>query len=328
MVLVTGGTGFLGQHLVRVLQSRGVDVRVLARSRGSNPTVDWHVGSVLDSASLESAMSGCDAVFHLAGRVDRDRRQRAALRTLHVEGTRQVCEMALTMNVSRLIYASTSGIVGVSRQLDSSIHEDSHNQAEIVADWPYYATKLEAEELAMSYGDRHKLPLVVINPSLLLGPGDSRGSSTSDVADVLAGRVPALAPGSLNFVDVRDVAETTADLLTKGTVGERYLLGGANWSLSRFIREVAALGNVKAPRLMSPPRLTRIVARASARVSHFFGVPTPLDPVSVEMSQVHWCFSSDKAKQELGFSPRDPWDTLKDTIVDLNARRGKVTGQL
>jgi len=318
-ILVTGGTGFLGGHLVEGLLQAGHEVRVLARSKGTNPSCEWRQGSVLDRPALRDAMAGCEVVYHLAGRVDRDRRAVASLRELHVEGTRAVCELGLDLGVRRIIYASTSGVIGVSKQLDPTIDESASYPTELVARWPYYATKLEAEQLALEFVSRHGLPLLCINPSLLLGPGDTRGSSTGDVADVLSGKVPAIPGGSINFVDVRDVASAAVAAIEKGEPGERYLLGCANWSLKRFIHTVAELGGVQAPRLRAPRRLSRWSANLSAPLFYRAGLQPPLDPVSVEMSEVHWCFSSEKATRELDFRPVDPEKTLGDTVASLRS---------
>lgn len=318
-VLITGGTGFFGGHLISGLLQAGHEVRVLARSKGEDASCEWVQGSILDRDALRLAMQGCGAVYHLAGRVDRDRRALASLRELHVEGTRAVCEIALDLGVERLVYASTSGVIGVSTKLDTSIDESAPYPTKLVASWPYYATKLEAEQVALDFASRRGLPLLCINPSLLLGPGDRRGSSTGDVADILHGKVPAIPAGSINFVDVRDVATAAVSAMERGQPGERYLLGSANWSLKRFIRTVAELGGVRAPRLPAPGRLTRWSANMSASLFERVGLEPPLDPVSVEMSLVHWCFSSDKAIGSLSFTPRDPVETLRDTVESLRS---------
>jgi dihydroflavonol-4-reductase len=318
-VLITGGTGFLGGHLITALLGLGHQVRVLARSKGAEPACEWVQGSILDRDALGRSMDGCEVVYHLAGRVDRDRRALASLRELHVEGTRGVCEIALKQGVKRMIYASTSGVIGVSTTMNPALDESAPYPKELVASWPYYATKLEAEQVALGFASGHGLPLLCLNPSLLLGPGDTRGSSTGDVADILQGKVPAIPSGSINFVDVRDVAAAAVSALERGEPGERYLLGSANWSLKRFIRTVSELGGVRAPRLPAPGRLSRWSANLSAPIFERVGMKPPLDPVSVEMSLVHWCFSSGKAMRELHFTPRGPVETLRDTLASLAA---------
>lgn len=314
-VLVTGGTGFLGGKVVQRLRDAGHDVRVLARSPGAT-----HRGSILDPAVLHAAVSGCEFVFHLAGRVDRGRDAWERLRSLHVDGTVAVVEAAADAGVARVVYASTSGTVAVGRDPLKFYTEEDPPPTKIVARWPYYATKLAAEEAAFEAAARLGVSLVSLNPSLLLGPGDVRGSSTTDVADLLAGRVPAIPGGGLSFVDVRDVADVAVAAMETGRSGERYLLGTANWSLGRFFETVAELGGVRPPRLRAPGRPTRWLAHASAGIFERLGRRAPLDPISVEMAQHFWYLDASKAVRELGFTPRRPEDTLRDTIEWLRSR--------
>ena len=312
--LVTGGTGFLGLHVVHALESRGVEVVTVARGAGAT-----HRGSILDPALLERAMNGCDAVFHLAGRVDRSRHAMAVLTELHVHGTLAVLEAAARAGISRVVYASTSGTIAVSRDPLKFHTEQDPPPTDLVAGWPYYATKLQAEQAAFRSAASLDLERVSVNPSLLLGPEDHRGSSTTDVADVLQGRVPALPSGGLSFVDVRDVATAAVSAWERGTPGARYLLGAANWSLDRFIGTVAELGGVRAPRWRAPDRPVRWLARMSAPVFERMSLHPPLDPISIEMSQHFWYFDSGLAQRELAFLPRDPTETLRETIAWLRS---------
>jgi dihydroflavonol-4-reductase len=314
-VLVTGGTGFLGRHLVTQLRSAGHEVRVLARGEGAT-----HRGSVTDSDALRAAMEGCAVVHHLAGRVDRDRSALPALRALHVDGTRAVIDAAVEAGVHRVVYASTSGTIAVTRDVRALPDETWPYPHSLVATWPYYATKIEAEQVALAHAAERGVDLVCLNPSLLLGPGDTGGSSTTDVADLVRGRVPAVPSGTINFVDVRDVAAAFVAAAERGVPGERYLLGSANWTLRRFADEVCQLSGTRAPRLSAPDAPSRWAARLTAPVFRALGRAPALHPVTVEMAQHSWTFRSDKARDALGFQPRGPVVTLRDTIADLRSR--------
>ena len=312
VVLVTGGTGFLGGHLVPLLQAQGHEVRTISRGEGAT-----HRGSILDQNVLERAVEGCEVVFHLAGRVDRGRNAFESLRRLHVHGTVAVIEAAAAAGVRRVVYASTSGTVAVGKDPLHFHTESDPSPAEIVARWPYYATKLEAEEAAIEVTRNLPIELICLNPSLLLGPGDARRSSTGDVADLLAGQVPAVPSGGVSFVDVRDVADVAVRAMTLGEDGSRYLLASANWPLSRFFQEIARIGGVRAPRLPAPDLPIRWLARATAPLFEGLGMKPPLDPVSIEMAQHYWYLDAGKATQVLRFSPRDPTHTLEATVVWL-----------
>jgi len=322
-ILVTGASGFLGHHVVDALLAAGYRVRALNRStdrRLEGHGVELVRGSILDGATVESAVKGCAAVIHVAGKVSRDRRDAAELRELHVVGTRRVLEAVQRAGVTRVVYVSSSGTIACSRDAQHIATEDDPYPLEVTRTWPYYATKIEAEREALTLSRQLGLELVCLNPSLLLGPGDARLSSTDDVLKLLRRQLPALPSGGTNFVDVRDVAATTAAALDRGRAGERYLLGALNCSLRQFFTRVAELGHVTAPRLPLPDTPTRWMAYALQPLFRMLKKDNPLDPVSIEMSQVYWYFDSAKARRELGFVPRHPDDTLRDTIADLRAR--------
>jgi dihydroflavonol-4-reductase len=242
------------------------------------------------------------------------------MRALHVEGTRNVMQAAAANGIKRVIYASTSGTIGCSASPHDVATEATPFPEAHISKWPYYATKLEAEKVAFEQAQSLGLALTSVHPSLLLGPGDLRNSSTEDIIRILKKQVPAIPSGGLNFVDVRDVAHATANALEKGAPGERYLLGNVNWSLKEFIHRVGREGGVKVPRLPAPDLLTRWTAYMTEPLFRSLNKTPPLDGVSAEMSQYFWYFDSSKAQSELGFRPRNPEETLRDTIEDLRAR--------
>lgn len=322
-VLVSGGTGFLGEHVVTELCERGTyEVRVFARSRSpvlealanhGAGAVDMIRGDILAGGELDSAMEGCEAVFHLAGLVSRDPDDSQRMMRVHVDGTRRVMDAAHRAGVKRVVVASTSGTVAVSDEPEV-LDESAGYATEIVAGWPYYAAKIFQEKLAFKLGAELGMEVVCVNPSLLLGPGDRRLSSTSDVLRLLRGQVPVVPEGGVNFVDVRDAATATVAALERGRAGERYLFGGPNWTVEEFFARVARAAQVRRPRFKLPARLERAAAGLIEHVYRSRGKEPPIDRISVEMSQHYWYVDSGKAERELGFSSRDPGLTLVDTI--------------
>jgi len=321
-VLVTGGSGFLGAHVVDRLLAAGHRVRTLQRSetQALAPGVDARMGSVLESADVADAVAGCDAVFHLAGWVSRDPKDAPAMDALHVDGTRIVIDAAADAGVARIIYASTSGSIACSRNSRRVATELNPFPEEVVRKWPYYVSKIAAEKVAFERAAARQVELVSVHPSLLLGPGDARISSTEDIVRVMRRQVPALPSGGMNFVDVRDAAAATVAALEKGSPGERYLLGAVNWTVREFLIRTAAAADVSISRLPAPDMLTWLGAWMSEPLFRLFGATAPLDVISVEMSQVFWYFDNSKARSDLGFSPRDPDETLQDTVRDLRSR--------
>jgi nucleoside-diphosphate-sugar epimerase len=318
-VLVTGATGFLGEHLCRVLVEQGHAVRGLARSRSAilaDLGVEHVRGDVLEGPELDRALAGASAVFHLAGAVSRDPDDAQRMMRLHVDGTRRVLERMAAAGVRRMILASTSGTIGVSKQ-EEILDETAPYAERIVAGWPYYASKIYQERLAFEHGPRLGIEVVAVNPSLLLGPGDRRLSSTGDVRKLMKRQIPVAPQGGVSFVDARDAALATAAALERGRAGERYLMGAANWTMKEFFARIGRVANVAPPRLRLPARVNRWGASLVEEIYRHRGKEPPVDRISVEMAEHFWWIDSSKAERELGFAPRDPQLTLVDTVAYL-----------
>lgn len=321
--LVVGATGFLGEHVVRQLVAqKRFYVRTLARSYSQTIEelgVEVVRGDLFDGGALDRALQGCKGVYLLAGMVSRSPEDQGKMMRLHVEGTRRVMEMAVAAGVSRVVVASTSGTVAVSK--DKRVHTEKDGFAtETVAGWPYYTSKIYQEKLAFDLGKRLGIETVCINPSLLLGPGDRRLSSTGDVLKLLRGEIPYVPKGGISFVDVRDVAMAAISAMEHGKNGERYLLGAGNFTMNDFFARVCRTGNVSKPKMRIPAKISRRIAGAIEEVYRWRNVEPPIDQASAEMAEHYWWLDSSKAERELGFAPRDPGLTIAQTIQDL--RRG------
>ena len=324
--LVTGATGFLGGHLVERLLEEGHEVVALCREEEpelSARGVTVAPGDVLDRESVERAADGCVGVFHCAGKVSRHPEDAEELYKLHVDGTRSVLAACKAKGVRRFVHASTSGTVAVSDDPRRFATEDDEAPLALIARWPYYRSKLYAERAALEANEPGVLDVVSVNPTLLLGPGDLRGSSTEDVRLFLERRIPAVPAGGLSFVDARDAADAMVLAMDRGKPGARYLIGAKNLTIRRFFECLERVSGVHAPLLPMPrmPMMARLGApwlgRALERLGQF---PVP-DPVSLEMAQYFWYLDSSRAEAELGWTPRDPMQTLADTVRDLYDRR-------
>src|SRR5581483_3202495 len=327
LALVTGGTGFLGAHVVRRLVERGERVSVLSRGAAADlealgaEIVQGDVTRDLEgSTPLARALDGVDRVYHLAGFVSRSPDDGQRMMRVHVDGTRRVLEAAAKAAVRRVVLSSTSGTIAVSRTPEPILDETAPYPTEIVSGWPYYLSKIYQEKLALDLASTLGLDLVVVNPSLLLGPGDLRDSSTGDVKKFLRKEIPIVPPGGVNFVDARDAAAATVEAMERGRAGERYLLGGPNWTCAEFFGRLERTSKVRGPRVKIPDRVARGAATFFEHAFKFFDKPSPVERISVEMSQVFWYCDSSKAQRELGFEQRDPGETLDDTVRDLRTR--------
>ena len=323
-ILFTGASGFLGRHTVPALLAAGHTVRALSR-RPEGVTLDGAevvAGDVLDPGTLAPALEGVDAVIHAAGLVSHSIDDADAMLRLHLTGTENVLDAAKAAGVRRVVYLSTSGTVAVTDDMDAVLDERAPSPLRLVKAWPYYRSKLFAEQAALAR-DAKGFAVVSLNPSLLLGPGDdAEGQSTAPIRRFLDGEVPASPPGTLSFVDVRDVAAAIVSALTAGRGGRRYLLGGANMPFRELYARLARIADKPVP-LANMPALTRRLLPwmpGFDQLSRLAGAE--LSKEELELACHNWSLDSQRAQDELGWTARDPLRTLEDTVDDIQAREG------
>jgi len=321
--LITGGTGFLGSHLVKQLVESGEsDLRVMAQSippwleAMKDRGVEAFAGSITSADDVKVALTDVTNIYHLAGRVSRDPSEQRAMHAIHIDGTRILCEAAKKVEVKKIVLASTSGTIAVTKDGKEIPDEEYPAPLEIISRWPYYASKFYQERGAIERC-KGKLKLVIMQPSLILGPGDERLSSTKDVLDFLGKKIPTIPSGGLNFVDVRDAADAFISAMKKGKHGERYLLGGPNWTFSKFFERLERISKVSAPMISLPGKIAVWGAKAMDSIYRHYDTAPPVEAASVEMAEYFWYLNSGKAEKELGFVARDPQETLSDTVTYL-----------
>lgn len=319
-ILITGGTGFLGAHIVRQMLDAGAkDLRVMASRVPAWMTdagVEASEGSVTNRDDVANAVKNTTAIFHLAGKVSRDNDDAAEMNRVHLEGTRLLCEAAKEAGVGTIILASSSGTIAVS-ETDEVVDETYPQPVNIISRWAYYASKYYQERTAIENFDGDGRRLVIMNPSLLLGPDDERLSSTKPVLDFLGRKIPYCPSGGLNFVDARDAAAAFISALDKGKHQEKYLLGAANMTFAQFFGRLERLSGVTPPAVKVPKKLAMAGTSIISSVYKNWGRTSPVAPNEVEQAEHFWYFDSAKSVAELGFDPRDPQETLQDTIEYL-----------
>jgi dihydroflavonol-4-reductase len=325
--LVTGGTGFIGSHVVRELARRGDQLRLLVREGNEAEhlsDLDWEraTGDLLDRDSVRKAMSGVERVFHVAGTTSMRTRRRDKVFDVNVGGTRNVMEEALRAGVLQVVFTSTAGTVGTAPPGGAADESQPFTAGGLGI--AYVNSKHDAELVAMSIGARG-LPVVTVNPSFVLGPDDPNPSGTSNalVRRLLLRRIPGHLGGAINIVDVRDVA--TGHLLAdeRGRGGERYLLSGRNFTLQRLFADLSRIAGVPPPPLRMHGRLMLAAVEAADRT----GIPFPSSPDEVRSGMQWWTYRSDKARRELGWEPRPHEETLEDTVrSQLESLGGRADG--
>jgi dihydroflavonol-4-reductase len=336
-ILVTGGTGFLGTHLVPRLLAQGHEVRVLARTKVSAthfgavaPKAGFATtaapaqpkliaGDLNDRETVRAALQDVDAVYHLAGLVSFRPNDGRKMYGLHVDCTRELLKDILALpKRPRIILASTSGTIAVSKTERTGTEADDY-PIETVGRWPYYLSKIYEEKLALDFCKRHSIPLVVLNPSLLMGPGDERLSSTWTVAKFLQKDIPAMPGGGMCLADARDVADAAVNALTMGELYGRHLMG-VNLTMDDFFKRLERLTGVSAPKMKLPKQANILGAYALERFNKWRGADVKLDPQEVEVGE-HWFWlDASKTEHELGFKARDVYETLHDTVQFILSR--------
>lgn len=321
-VWLGGATGFLGRHLALALLNSSNPVMLASRRGGQIQGRRVEECDVLDADAVQRSARGCTSAYLCTGKVSRDPNDAAELHRLHVEGTRSALIGLKKAGVRRVVVASTSGVLAIGTDEEHIFDETAPASLEHIARFPYYRSKYFAELEALSHNSAD-FQVVLVNPSLLLGPGDLRESSTLDVRRFLEKSILAAPAGGIAMVDVRDAAAGMIAAMAHGRAGERYLLNAANMTLAAFFARLERISGVPAPVLKMPKNKAWALGLFDLYEGGLraLGGTAPVDRSSIELSQYYWYCSAEKAERELGFSARDPGETLRDTVVDLVERQ-------
>lgn len=302
ITLVTGGTGFVGSHIVRQLLERGDTVRVLVRPTssmrelaGRDVQVVW--GDLRDASSVRAALHGVQRVFHVAADYRLWAKDPTEFYETNVAGTRHLLS-AIDAGVDRVVYTSTVATIAVPRDrlpdetTDASLDEMIGH---------YKRSKLLAERAVLAAAARGA-PVVIVNPTTPVGPGDWRPTPTGRViVDFLCHRMPAYVQTGLNVVPVEDVARGHLLAAERGRIGERYLLGGRNMTLKEILDALAAITGQRAPRLCLPWHAAMVIGYADQLVARVRGREPRIPLDGVRMARHRMWVNCTKAERELGF---------------------------
>ena len=313
-VLVTGATGFIGSHVARALFAGGATLRVVHRPDSPTGLIDDlpadHVlGDIFDRASLAAACRGVEAVVHCAAQMRGGGRPADRLES-HVLGTRNMLAAAAGAGVRRFIYTSSVAALGIPPRPPAETVapvplDESHTWRGDPGLWPYGYAKHQAEGWVRRAA-HEGLGALIVNPALVIGPGDRNRVSNILIWQILRGRVPPLIPGGLNVVAVEDVAAGTVAALTRGRAGERYILCGENRTLADIIRTTARLVGRAEPRLRLSLRTTRALAALAAAAARRLRLP--IAPELLQLAGVYFYYRGDKARRELGLDSPRPYE--------------------
>ncbi len=315
-VFVTGGSGFVGGNLVRLLVTEGYQVRALVRANSPDTTLkDLPVEIVrgdLNDPNLDRLMCGCRAVFHVAAHYSLWQRDRASLYHSNVTGTANVLACARRAGVERTIYTSSVAAIGVRGGGQAADETYQSPIANLVGD--YKKSKFLAEQEAMNAA-RQGQDVVIVNPATPIGPGDVKPTPTGDIIlRFLRRQMPFYLPTGLNFIDVRDVARGHMLALERGRSGERYILGHQNLSLKALLDRLAAITGQPAPTRALPNWIPYTAAWIDENLLATLG-KTPTIPVDgVRMAGQYMYYDGSKAVRELGLPQTSVDVALRDAV--------------
>ena len=322
MILVTGASGFVGNHVARYLERRGETLRVLVRRSSDFAALEGIraercVGDLLDTPSLQDAVAGCSSVYHVAAEyklwsADPDR-----MYEVNVEGTRKMLAAARRASVERFVFTSSVGTIAPSRD-GSPVVEESPSRLEDMTGH-YKRSKFMAERLVRRAA--RDLDTVIVNPTAPVGERDFKPTPTGRIVlDFLAGRMPAYLDTGLNLVDVHDVARGHWLAAQRGSRGERYLLGAENLSLREVLESLAAISGRKAPTVRLPYPVAWSVAAGCSLWSTVSGNPPAVPMDGVRMARRKMFADCGRARRALGFQPGSVTDALRRAVEWFEAQ--------
>ena len=318
MDLVTGGTGFIGAHVVRALLARGREVRCLVRraSRRANLEglpVEIVTGDVTDPASLARAALGARTVYHCAADYRLDARNPEALFAANVAGTDNVIRAAAESGAERIVYTSSVGALGLRRDGLPADEETVIDPDTLVG--AYKRSKYDAQRAALAWAGRGA-PVVIVNPSTPVGELDVKPTPTGRViVDFLNRRMPAYVDTGLNVVDVRDVAEGHLLAAERGRAGASYILGNRNMTLKEILDALAAITRLPSPSVKLPHWVPVAAARADRLISRVVGREPRISLEGARMARHRMFFDAARAVRELGL-PQSPIEPALERAVE------------
>lgn len=316
-VLVTGGTGFVGAHVARLLTERGDQVYALVRPTSDTRLLDGLqvekvVGDITDVDSLLPHFREMEQVYHVAADYRLWARDPREIYRNNVDGTRNVMQAAKQSGVGRVVYTSTVGCLGIPHDGSPGTEETPVRREELVGH--YKKSKYDAEQVALEYA-RDGLDVVVVNPSTPVGPGDIKPTPTGEIIlNFLNGRMPGHVDTGMNLVAVEDVAQGHLLAAEKGRSGEKYILGNRNMTLQEILETLAKITGRRAPSMKIPLWLAYAAAVVSTAASRISGREPGIPVEGVLMARKRMYFSPQKAITELGL-PQSPVDEALERAV-------------
>lgn len=310
-ILVTGADGLLGSNLVRELLKRGHTIRAFVQPGRQQKTLEGLTlekfsGNLLNTDEVLKSSEGCDAVIHCAASTSVWPTRSEIVNTVNIEGTKNIIHAVQKNNIQRMIYVGTANSFGFGSKENPGVEGNPYKSATYALD--YMDSKYKAQQLILKEVKENQLPAVIVNPTFMFGPYDSNPSSGAMIVALYKGKVPGYTSGGRNYVCVKDAAVAIANALTKGRIGECYILGNQNLSYKEAFGKIASTIGVRPPKLRIPSIFAKLYGGIGTTVGKISGkAPAISYPLSRIACDEHY-FSAAKAVQELEL-PQTPIET-------------------
>ena len=328
-VLVTGANGFLGRHIVAELLGRGYRVRALVRAEKPAPTsplpplsglpIELHAGDLTRPETLAGAADGCAAIIHAAALARVNPARDPAVWAMNDGGTAAVLALARRAEVGRLVYVGTANVFGFGPLTNPG--DETRPYAGRRYGLDYMDSKRAATDRVRRAVAEWGLPAVLVHPTFLLGPSDAKPTSNALLLALYRGELPGYPPGGKNYVHVADVAAATVNALTRGRVGESYILGNQNLSYRAAFRLIAGVLGVPAPRWPVPAAAGRLYGAACDVRARLTGRPALLNSAMAAVANDGHYFRVGKAIAELGLLQTPVEQAVADAWAWFKAHR-------
>lgn len=315
-ILVTGSDGVLGSNLVRELLSRQYEVGVLLLEGSKSPTLDGldilrYYGNILNPTDLDNCIAGKDVVIHAAASTSVFPARDPFVNKVNIEGTTNVAEACLRHNIKRLIYVGTANSFGFGSTLASPGNEaNPYFSAKYGLD--YMDSKQKAQEVILDFVANKGLPAIIMNPTFMIGPYDSKPSSGAMILAIYKEKLPGYTKGGKNYIAVKDAANAMANAVTMGRIGECYILGNENLTYKEAFERMAKELGVKPPKRKLGNGIVKFYGGLNSVLAKLFRFsPSVTKELAIISCDRHY-YSSEKARNELALRSTPMEEAVKE----------------
>ena len=320
---VTGSTGLLGNNLVRLLIEQNHEVKALVRSKGKalkqfgDLPIEYIIGDMENVTAFAPEMQGCDVLFHTAAYFreyyEKNKDHWQTLENINIKGSVKILEEAEKKGVSKAIYISSSGTIGL--KPDGSPGDENTPPSAFAADNLYFKSKVLADKAVAEFAAKSKMPVIQILPGWMFGIGDAAPTSSGQIVlDILNGKLPGTFDGGTSTVDAKDVAQAMIDAAAKGVSGEKYIVGGEFYTIREIADTIAEVADIPKLKMNIPGFAISTLAALSDLFSKITGAKSPISKTGIQTLQAKLAVDSSKAQRELGAKFRPLSETLANEV--------------